>query len=181
MDQLQHLILHSTLESIKLPFLRQSKAKFAGTPPALTMVPATSSSPSYLETWIAWPQAIVQTIFMVWLSNSALCGQFHRLCEFIMLPVHVILIDLQRNQYNEAQPCIRSGADLGTRRCNFLLKSMHLYFPHHLLVLHLPCTRHKGKWKWKECWIMVSNWVRQTGHEIKGAGTSQAIIHSLKT
>ncbi len=124
------------------------------------MVPATSSLPSYPKTWIAWPRVILQTIFMVWLSNSALHSQFPWLCEFLMLPVHVILVDLQRTQCDEAQPRIRSGADLGSRRCNFLLKSIHLHCPHHLLVLHLPCACCKGKWKWKVCWIMVSNWVR---------------------
>jgi hypothetical protein len=81
---------------------------------------------------------------------------------------------------NEAQLRIISGAVLGSRRYNFLLKSMHLHYPHHLRVLHIPCACCRGKWKWKECWIMVSNYVRQTSHGTKGTGVLQAIIHSLK-
>ncbi len=139
----------------------------------MTMVPVMSTLPSYPETWIAWHRASLQTIFMVWLSNSAPCGQFPWLFEILMLPMHVIFIDLQRTQYNEAQPHIRSGADLGSRRCNFPLKSMHLHCPHHLLMLHLPHACHKGKWKWKEPWIMFSNWVRQRAHETKGVSALQ--------
>jgi hypothetical protein len=59
---------------------------------------------------------------MVWLSNSAPHGQFSWMWEFLILPMHVILVDLQRTQFDEAQPRKRSGADLGSRRCNFPLE-----------------------------------------------------------
>ena len=101
-----------------------------------TMVLTKSGSSSHPETWIALPQSILQIMFMVWLPNSFLRGQFTWLFEFPMLPLYRILIDQQRNQ---------SEADLGCRHCYFV-KSKLLHCPHRQLIIHLVhCPRCKGK------------------------------------
>ncbi len=157
------------------PFLRRSKAKFASTPTAATMAPAMSGLPSYLETWTSLPRAFLQTIFMVWLSKSVPCGQFTWLLEFLMLPVHSILVDLQRNQYKELQSQIRSWANLGCRHCYFVKSKHQLHHPHLPLLIHLSCPYRRGKPKGQELWAIVNDGVRQSSRRSKGAGASQAM------
>lgn len=108
-------------------------------PTSTTMVLTKSGSSSHPDTWIALPQSILQIMFMVWLPNSFLRGQFTWLFEFPMLPLYRILIDQQRNQ---------SEADLGCRRCYFV-KSKLLHCPHHQLIIHLIKWVGTLGWRWQ--------------------------------